>query len=73
MAIDGDHSKDKVGLLAVGRAALRLAPTVPRSMRAALNVALLKPESSQSIGQLLELQARKHPDKDCLLDRKSVV
>ncbi|MBP6280026.1 MAG: long-chain-acyl-CoA synthetase [Rhodocyclaceae bacterium] len=67
MAISDKPASDKVGLLAVGRAALRLAPTAPRALRAALNVALLKPDSAQSIGQLLDLQARKNPNKDFLL------
>ena len=67
MAIGQNSASDKVSLLAVGRAALRLAPTAPHAMRAALSIALLKSESKQSIGQLLDAQARKNPDKDCLL------
>ncbi len=42
-------------------------PTAPDALRAAVNVALLKPDSLQSIGQLLELQALKNPEKDCLI------
>ena len=58
---------DKVGFLAVTRAAWRLVPKAPKTLRAAVNIALLKPDSKQSIGQLLDLQAKLHPEKDCLL------
>ena len=67
MKISGKHPNDKIGLLAVSRAALRLMPTAPGALRAAVNVALLKPDSLQSIGQLLDLQAQKNPEKNCLI------
>lgn len=67
MATGEKSLHDKVGFLAVTRAAWRLVPKAPKALRAAVNIALLKPDSKQSIGQLLDLQAQLNPEKDCLL------
>lgn len=57
----------RIGLFAAGLAALKLLPSAPRSLRAAAHLAAVWPDSQQSIGLLLEVQARKYPEKDCLL------
>ena len=67
MATSNNHLSDKVGFLAVTRAAWRLVPKAPRTLRAAFNMALLNADSTQSIGHLLDLQAKLNPEKDCLL------
>ena len=58
---------DKIGLLDLCKAALRLLPTAPKSLWATLKVYTLTSASQQSIGLLLEHQARDSPNKDCLL------
>ncbi len=58
---------DKIRLTDLGRAALKLLPETPRTLRATFNMATLRPNSTQSIGRLLERQAQKTPDKACLL------
>jgi acyl-CoA synthetase (AMP-forming)/AMP-acid ligase II len=67
MASGDKPLKDSVGFLAVTRAAWRLVPKAPKTLRAAVNVALLNADSKQSIGHLLDVQAALNPEKDCLL------
>jgi acyl-CoA synthetase (AMP-forming)/AMP-acid ligase II len=60
-------SNDKIRLMDVARAALRLLPSAGQSLWATLKVYALTQQSKQSIGQLLEQQAQKSPGRDCLL------
>lgn len=53
--------------IALGRALLALVPAVPGMVRASLKVHALHSDSRQSIGSLLQLQARRYPDKTALL------
>ena len=57
---------DKFDLRDIGRASLRLLPAARDAMRGAVHLGLVRPTGRQSIGRLLEAQARKYPDKDCL-------
>ena len=62
-----DTRRDRIGLLDFGRAALSLLPGAGRSLWATLKVYALTRDSRQSIGSVLEQQAERLPDKDCLL------
>jgi acyl-CoA synthetase (AMP-forming)/AMP-acid ligase II len=59
-------TNDTIGVLDLGRAALGLAPTALLALRATLKVFALGPDSLQSMGALLEQQARHSPERDCL-------
>ena len=62
-----EPSHDRIGLLDFGRAALGLLPTAINSLWATLKLYAVTADSHQSIGTILEHQARSMPDKDCLL------
>lgn len=58
---------ERIGLFELGRAALGLAPTALRALRATLKVYTLGADHLESIGSVLEDQAGRRPERDCLL------
>ncbi len=64
----GQHGEPgTISTLALGRAMLRLLPSAPGMLRASLKVHALHADSHQSIGRLLQQQARLFPEKTALL------
>jgi acyl-CoA synthetase (AMP-forming)/AMP-acid ligase II len=56
-----------ISTLALGRAMLGLLPSAPGMLRASLKVHALHADSRQSIGSMLQQQARLYPEKTALL------
>ena len=59
-------SQDKISLRDIGRASLRLLPGVLDAVCGAVRLGLVQAHARRSIGLLLEQQALRNPDKDCL-------
>ena len=58
---------DRIRLPDAARAALRRLPSVFDALRATLKVYALTPDSSESMATVLEHQARRIPDHDCVV------
>jgi acyl-CoA synthetase (AMP-forming)/AMP-acid ligase II len=61
-----NHGEDRIRFIDLARGVLGTLPELGRVNRGVLNLALMKPDKRQSVGQLLQRQAAKSPDAPAL-------